>query len=102
MTVTAEIMASLLYGVLAVVGGVIGYIQASSKPSLISGIISGILLIAGAALQWQGQAWGWWLDLLVTLALVVVFIKRLVDTRKLMPAGLMTVAGVATLVILLV
>lgn len=95
------IVAAIAYGILALVGGVIGYKQAQSKASLISGTISGLLLILGGVLRSLGQTWGSVLAIIVTVALVVVFTIRLAKTRKFMPAGLMTVAGVAALVIML-
>jgi uncharacterized membrane protein (UPF0136 family) len=39
------IIAAIAYGILSICGGIIGYVQAQSKPSLISGTISGLLLI---------------------------------------------------------
>jgi uncharacterized membrane protein (UPF0136 family) len=95
------IAAAIGYGILALVGGVVGYKQAQSKASLISGTISGLLLILGGVLRSLGQAWGLVLAVIVTVALVVVFTIRLTKTRKFMPAGLMTVVGVAALVIML-
>lgn len=92
-------VATIIYGVLALVGGAIGYLKAKSKPSLISGIISGILLLIASLMQLQGNAAGVILALVVTAALVIVFTVRLIKTRKFMPAGLMTIAGVAVLVI---
>lgn len=94
-------IAAITYGILAIAGGIIGYIQAQSKASLISGIISGILLIFGGVMQLQGQTWGLILASVVTAVLVVVFVTRLAKTRKFMPAGLMTVVGVAALVVML-
>lgn len=94
-------IAAIAYGILAIVGGIIGYIQAQSKASLISGIISGLLLIFGGVMQLQGQNWGLILASVVTAILVVVFVTRLAKTRKFMPAGLMTVLGVAALVVML-
>ncbi|MBE9038201.1 TMEM14 family protein [aff. Roholtiella sp. LEGE 12411] len=38
------IIATLYYGILALVGGIIGYVQANSQVSLLSGSISGLLL----------------------------------------------------------
>lgn len=96
-----SIVAAIAYGILAIIGGIIGYIQARSKASLISGIISGVLLILGGVMQLQGQPWGLILASVVTFVLVIVFAIRLTKTRKFMPAGLMTVLGVAALVIML-
>lgn len=95
------IVAAIAYGVLAIVGGVIGYKQAQSKASLISGAISGSLLILGGVLRSLGQPWGLLLAVIVTVALVIVFTIRLTKTRKFMPAGLMTGLGVAALVVML-
>jgi uncharacterized membrane protein (UPF0136 family) len=89
---------TFVYAVFSIVGGFIGYQQAGSKPSLISGVITGILLLIGAFLLLQGQIWGLWLAIAVTLLLVIVFIYRLIKTKRFMPAGLMVIVGVATLI----
>ena len=92
-----SIIAAFAYGVLAIVGGIIGYIQARSKVSLLSGSISGLLLVLAAYFQLQGQSWGPILAVIVTAVLVVVFAVRLAKTRKFMPAGLMTILGMLAL-----
>ena len=89
---------ALIYGFLAMVGGIIGYVQARSKPSLISGLVSGLLLLIGAVRASQGIASSLWLARIVALLLVVVFVVRLVKTRKFMPAGLMVITGVVTVI----
>lgn len=95
----AGIIGAIAYGILAIVGGAIGYRQAQSKVSLLSGSISGILLIIGGLLAVQGTAWGLVLSSLVTAVLIIVFAVRLAKTRKLMPAGLMIAAGVVALIV---
>jgi uncharacterized membrane protein (UPF0136 family) len=92
------IVAAIAYGILSIVGGIIGYAQAQSKASLISGSISGALLILGGILALIGASWGLWLAAIVTLALIIVFVVRLSKTRKFMPAGLMIIAGGAALI----
>ncbi|KKD39916.1 TMEM14 family protein [Limnoraphis robusta Tam1] len=92
------IVAAIAYGLLAVVGGVLGYTQGNSKISLISGGICGALLITGGVMQWQGIPWGLILATAVSILLVIVFIIRLIKTRKLMPAVLMIIAGLAAAV----
>lgn len=93
-------IAAIVYGILAIVGGIIGYRQAGSNASLTMGIVSGLLLVASGILQAQGNAIGTWLGILVTGALIVVFGIRLSKTRKFMPAGLMLIAGAIVLVLL--
>ncbi|MBN4001421.1 TMEM14 family protein [Nostoc sp. LPT] len=94
------IVAAFAYGILAIAGGIIGYIQAKSRVSLLSGSISGLLLILAAYFQLQGQTWGAISAVLVTVVLVVVFAFRLVKTRKFMPAGLMTILGLLALAVM--
>ena len=96
-----SIVAAIGYGVLAIVGGVLGYLKARSQPSLISGLVSGGLLIAGGIGQLQGMGWGIVLSIVVTIGLIIVFAIRFWKTRKFMPAGLMLVAGVLALLGLL-
>lgn len=97
MNVNIAVIATLAYGVLAGLGGIWGYIKSQSKPSLISGCISGILLVVAAAIQIQGNDLGLLLSKIVTLLLVVVFVIRLIKTSKFVPSGLMLIAGIATL-----
>ncbi len=94
-------IAAIAYGILAIVGGIMGYSQAQSKASLISGSISGLLLILGGVMLLQGQAWGLILATVVTAVLIIVFAIRLFKTRKFMPAGLMTLLGLAALAVMI-
>ncbi|AFY52680.1 small integral membrane protein [Rivularia sp. PCC 7116] len=92
-----SIIAASLYGILSIIGGIIGYKTAGSKVSLISGTISGLLLLIAAYLQLQGQVWGSTLAVIITSILVIVFAVRLTKTRKFMPAGLMVILGLVAL-----
>lgn len=92
-------IALILYGVLAIVGGVIGYKTAGSKVSLISGSISGVILLIAGIASILEQGWGLTLGSIVSAILIVVFISRLWKTRKFMPAGLMIIAGAIVLVV---
>jgi uncharacterized membrane protein (UPF0136 family) len=97
----SAVVATLFYGVLTLIGGILGYIKAKSKPSLISGVISGVILLLSGGLQLLGQTWALWLAIVVTAILVIVFVVRLIKTRKAMPAGIMIVFGIAALAIML-
>jgi uncharacterized membrane protein (UPF0136 family) len=96
-----SIIAASLYGILSIIGGIIGYKSAGSKVSLISGCISGLLLLLAAYLQLQGQSWGLIISVIITSILVIVFAIRLAKTRKFMPAGLMVILGLVTLTIMM-
>ncbi|MGF1498104.1 MAG: TMEM14 family protein [Elainellaceae cyanobacterium] len=98
---TLGVIGAIAYGILTLLGGIWGYAKARSKPSLISGVISGLLLIAGGLLSLAGIGWGQWLAVAVTVLLMIVFAIRLARTRKIMPAGVMVVLGALTLVMML-
>jgi uncharacterized membrane protein (UPF0136 family) len=86
-------VAAVGYGILAVAGGILGYVKAGSQTSLISGLVSGILLIVAGIAHQQGTNWGLPLAVVVTVALISVFAVRYFKTRKFMPSGLMVLAG---------
>lgn len=94
--------AAIGYGILALAGGILGYVKVKSQTSLISGVVIGILLILSGIAHQQGASWGLILATLVTVALIIVFTVRLFKTRKFMPAGLMVLTGLLALTGLIV
>ncbi len=98
MNLTFAPLFTLIYGILAIAGGAIGYRQAGSQVSLISGVISGFLLLIAAYMLYGRSPAGPLLAGVVSLVLVIVFIIRLIKTRKFMPAGLMIIMGVVNLI----
>jgi uncharacterized membrane protein (UPF0136 family) len=82
-----------IYIVLLIVGGVMGFVKAHSKISLISSLIFAavLTLFAGHIVNWALGP-----DILLAL-LVVVFVMRYAKTKKFMPAGLMILLSVAAL-----
>jgi len=94
------ILATIIYGLLSSLGGIWGYLKSKSKPSLISGCISGVLLLLGAVMQIQGNSFGLAIARIIVALLVLVFTVRLIKTQKFMPAGIMLSAGVITLICL--
>jgi uncharacterized membrane protein (UPF0136 family) len=81
----------IIFGVLTIVGGVIGYVKAGSTASIIAGAISGIALLIAAFLLPGNAAVGLILAGVVSLALAARFIPNFMQTGKVMPAGLMAV-----------
>lgn len=84
-----------IYIGLLLVGGFIGFMKAGSKASLIaSSIFAGVLSLANTGVLNYRHL----IDLLLGL-LVVVFAMRYGKTKKFMPAGMMILLTVATLVL---
>ena len=101
MTINIAIIAAIAYGILAIIGGIIGYKKAGSKISLISGSVSGLLLIISGIIQIMGMDWGLIFSTIITTILVITFIVRLVKTRKMMPSGLMIVTGIVAVAVMM-
>ena len=84
-----------VYIVLLVVGGLIGYLKAGSKASLIvSAVFAAVLTLCQIGFVFQRQM----IDVVLAI-LLVVFAWRLTKSKKFMPAGLMLVLTVVTLVL---
>jgi len=81
----------LLYAVVVIAGGVMGYVKAQSKPSLISGLISGVALLIAGVITFQNYNVGMTLAAILAIALLIVFAIRFRKTNKFMPAGLMAI-----------
>ncbi len=85
----------LVFGVLMVLGGLMGH-RAGSKASLISGSLSGLVLLGAWFVSRDHMAAGLWIGVGVSALLSAVFGMRLAKTGKVMPAGgLLAVSVVA-------
>jgi uncharacterized membrane protein (UPF0136 family) len=91
----------IIFGILTIVGGIVGYVKAGSMASIIAGSISGVLLLLAAFLLPEHQAAGLILALAVSLLLAAQFIPKFFRTFKVMPAGLMSVLSVVGVVVAL-
>ena len=60
----------IVFGIIAFIGGLVGFVKAQSTASLIAGGVSGVLLIVGAVLIPKAWQTGVALDLIVSLALL--------------------------------
>ncbi len=82
----------VLFGVLTIVGGVIGFVKAKSNASLIAGGISGALILLTAYLLSSGsfQA-GRVLALVVSVLLAGRFVPAFAKKKAWMPAGMMSI-----------
>jgi uncharacterized membrane protein (UPF0136 family) len=92
----------IVFGLLTIVGGVIGYAKAGSTASIIAGSISGVLLLVAAFLLPQHLALGLAVAALISIALAGRFIPAFLKTGHLMPAGLMSVLSVIGIIMAIV
>ncbi len=86
-----------IYIVLLLVGGLVGFLKAGSKVSLITSAVAaaGLILTAIPGLFGPGLAHG--LANAIMAALLVVFAIRLTKTKKFLPSGLMLVVTILAL-----
>jgi uncharacterized membrane protein (UPF0136 family) len=89
-----------IFGLLAIVGGIVGFVKAKSRASLIAGGISGLLLLVAGYLIGSGNlSIGLILGIVVSVALAGRFVPSFIKTKKVMPAGLMALLSVAGIVL---
>ena len=85
-----------IYIVLLLIGGLIGFLKAGSKVSLITSAVAAAALILTAIPGLLGPGLARGLADAIMAALLVVFAIRLGKTKKFMPSGLMfVVTGLA-------
>ncbi len=84
----------VVYALLMLLGGGIGFLNAKSKPSLIAGSISAILLGVAWFVSRSQETTGYLFGLIVAVLLLVVFGMRLKKTGKFMPSGMLLIFSV--------
>ncbi len=89
----------IIFGILTIAGGIVGYVKAGSMASIVAGSISGLLLLLAAWLMPEHQAAGLVVALLVSLLLAAQFIPKFFRTFKVMPAGLMAVLSALGIIV---
>jgi uncharacterized membrane protein (UPF0136 family) len=86
------------YGLISLAGGVLGYVKANSRASLIAGVGSGVLLLASAALATAYPVAGLAIASVLSLLLVGRFVRSAIGKRPNTVAFVMIGGGVAVLV----
>lgn len=82
------------FGALTVAGGVLGFVKAKSRASLIAGSIAGSLLMMAGYLANDRSTEGFRLGLALSLALTIRFLLAYRRNKKVMPAGIIVVLGI--------
>lgn len=92
----------IIFGLLTIVGGVVGYVKAGSTASIVAGSISGIALIGAAFLLTNNVAPGLIIAGVISIALAGRFIPAFMKTGGVMPAGLMSILSVIGVIMAIV
>ena len=92
----------IIFGLLTIVGGVIGYVKAGSTASLVAGSISGIALLVAAFLLPGNPVLGLAIAGIVSILLAGRFIPAFMQTGTVMPAGLMSILSVIGVIMAIV
>jgi uncharacterized membrane protein (UPF0136 family) len=86
------------YGALSLTGGLMGYLKAKSRASLIAGGVSGLVLLGSAFLAASHPVAGLSIASVVSAALVARFAKAVMAKRPKPIAYVMVGGGVAVLI----
>ncbi len=91
----------IIFGILTIAGGVVGYVKAGSLPSIIAGSITGVLLLVAGFLLPEHRAVGLATAFVISLLLAAQFIPKFIRTGKVMPAGMMSILSAIGIVVAL-
>eukprot|EP00897_Mesotaenium_endlicherianum_P006798 jgi/Mesen1/6146/ME000314S05157 len=78
---------TLIYGAIIVAGGATGYFKSGSKKSLISGVVTGLILLYTFTLLPHDPKRASTIGLLVSLLLSIIMGGRYLNSRRFNPAG---------------
>ena len=92
----------IVFGVLTILGGIVGYVKAGSVASIIAGSITGVLLLVTAFVLPEHRMVGLATALIVSLLLAAQFIPRFLQTGRVMPAGIMSVLSAIGVIVVIV
>jgi uncharacterized membrane protein (UPF0136 family) len=86
-----------IYGILLIVGGLMGYIKAKSVPSLVAGMVCGfIALLLGCRYVWHFAPHA---AFILALVLIIMMGRRYLSTRKPTPALLIVVLSIIVAIV---
>ncbi len=87
------------YALCILIGGITGYYRSGSKISLISGVLSGVLLLISSGLMFQKKASGNWITLFLAIILEGVFTLRFAKTLNFLPSGLLSLLSLVVIIL---
>ena len=91
----------LLFAVLTLIGGIMGYVKAKSVASLLAGSVSGVLLVAASFMLPARPIRAYVIGLLVSVLLAGKFVPDFIHKKAVVPGGLMAVLSLGGIVLTL-
>ena len=92
----------IVFGILTIAGGVVGYVKAGSMAPIVAGGITGVLLLVGAFLLPEYRIVGLATAGIVSLLLAAQFVPKFLRTGRVMPAGMMSILSVIGIIVAIV
>jgi uncharacterized membrane protein (UPF0136 family) len=101
-----QALITLIYGIIIVAGGVMGFVMAKSMPSLLSGGVLGVVAIIGSILIYLGRPYGKILALVAAILVGLFFgfqlLKNLAaDAPVARAAGIFTLSVIEIMILML-
>jgi len=91
----------LLYAFAVAIGGIIGYTKVGSLPSLIMGIVFGVILVVCSYGLFKKLVWGYMGALAASSILTIFFVARFVLSGKMWPGGMMAFLSFMVMLLIL-
>lgn len=91
----------MFYGIITLIGGVMGHLKSMSTASLIMGGIFGIMLILASIGMFKNKLFSAYFAILLTLVLDAFFTYRFFLTYKFFPAGFMSILSLVVLIVMI-
>jgi uncharacterized membrane protein (UPF0136 family) len=88
-----------IYGVIMILGGIMGFVKVGSKASLISGVGMGLALLASGYGVSRGSVDSLVVALIIAALLVVIFAIRYAKTKRFMPGGMLAILSLIAVVV---
>lgn len=92
---------ALVYGIVVIMLGYMGWKSVGSIASFVMGGIFGLLTVIGSLLMIQGKKWAEWVTFAFVVLLIVTFVVRFYLTHGFIPAAMSLFSALLIVLILL-